>query len=328
MSQLFEQFLGSDPGLIVELVESTSSPYMVKTSEGFEFLISSEDFNNFYRPLGDKTPLRFTNLITETESGFINTNVILPIMEVIRHFELAFHDYTRARSYLRWSAKNVAERPNDFVERARKKIDREARSPHLVSNEDLIRVARLDKKSISLLMGDTFAEILWPVGKPSGPENSAPGIEPAAPAEKQRKPRTEKPAKVSVPRMKNVDFSVDQDILTITVDLTKDFGPSKSGRNNIVATTEGNKTIPGRDERIGMTIYREIEPKQIKRGAKDSFKNLMMKVTDDILTISVNLTQEVGPSKSGKNIIISSSGGNQLVFSRQEKIGLNVYRPL
>lgn len=328
MSQLFEQFLGSNPGLVVELVESSTSPYMVKTSEGFEFLISSEDFNNFYRPLGDKTPLRFANLVTETQTGLINTNVILPIMEVIRHFEHAFHDYTRARSFLRWSAKNIVERPDDFLERARKKIDREARSPHLISDEDLLRVAGLDKKSVSLLTGDTFAEILWPVGKSSETENSDPAIEPAAPSQKQRKPRPEKPARASLPRMKNVEFSVDKDVLTITVDLTKDFGPSKSGRNNIVATTEGNKTIPGRDERIGMTIYREIEPKQIKRGAKDSFKNLMMQVKDDILTISVNLTQEVGPSKSGKNIIISSSGGNQLVFSRQEKIGLNVYRPL
>ncbi len=328
MSQLFEQFLGSSPGLLVELIESATSPYVVKTSEGFQFLISSEDFNNFYRPLGDKTPARFTNLITEPETGLINTNVILPIMDMIRHFETAFHDFTKARSFLRWSAKKIPERSDDFVDKARKRIEKEARSPHLISDEDLLMLTALDQKTLALLISDTCAEILWPVGKTSERETANLGIVPEPLSEKQRKPRPEKPAKTSVPRMKNVEFSVDGDVLTVTVDLTKDFGPSKSGRNNIVATTEGNKTLPGRDERIGMTVYREIDPKLVKRGAKDSFKNLRMQVEDNKLIIYVDLTQAVGPSKSGKNIIISSTGGNQLVFTRQEKIGLNVYRPL
>lgn len=328
MSQLFEQFLGSSPGLLVELVHSTTSPYVVKTSEGFEFIISSEDFNNFYRPLGDKTPARFSNLITEPETGLVNTQVIVPIIEMIRHFVPAFHDFTRARSFLRWSAKQIADQSADYVNKARKKIDREARSPHLISDEDLARVATLGPKAIALLISDTCAEILWPVGKSSEQETAAQGIEPELRSEKSRKPKPEKPVKSSMPRMKNVELVFDKDMLTVMVDLTKDFGPSKSGRNNLVATTEGNKTLPGRDERIGMTVYREIEPKVVKRGAKDSFKNLRMQVEGDTLTIFIDLTQEVGPSKSGKNIIISSSGGNQLVFTRQEKIGLNVYRPL
>jgi hypothetical protein len=40
--------------------------------------------------------------------------------------------------------------------------------------------------------------------------------------------------------MKNVEFSVKGDILTITVDLTKDFGPSSSGKTIIIASTEGS----------------------------------------------------------------------------------------
>jgi hypothetical protein len=53
-----------------------------------------------------------------------------------------------------------------------------------------------------------------------------------------------------------------------------------------------------------------------------------MQVSDDSLTITVDLSQELGPSKSGKTIIIGSTGGNQLVYSRSEKIGLNVYKPI
>ena len=36
--------------------------------------------------------------------------------------------------------------------------------------------------------------------------------------------------------MKNVHMSVDGNILTITVDLSKDFGPSSSGKTIIIAS--------------------------------------------------------------------------------------------
>ena len=55
--------------------------------------------------------------------------------------------------------------------------------------------------------------------------------------------------------MKNVEFSVEGSILTIKIDLSKEFGPSSSGKNIIVASTEGNVTIPDREEKIGLNIY-------------------------------------------------------------------------
>ena len=57
--------------------------------------------------------------------------------------------------------------------------------------------------------------------------------------------------------MKNVGFSVDGNMLTIKIDLSKEFGPSSSGKNIIVASTEGNVTIPDREEKIGLNIYRK-----------------------------------------------------------------------
>jgi len=44
--------------------------------------------------------------------------------------------------------------------------------------------------------------------------------------------------------MKNVEFKVSGKKLTIEIDLSKNFGPSKSGKTTIVASTEGNETIP------------------------------------------------------------------------------------
>ncbi|MGC8624869.1 MAG: hypothetical protein ACP5I8_10160 [Phycisphaerae bacterium] len=57
--------------------------------------------------------------------------------------------------------------------------------------------------------------------------------------------------------MKNVDMKVEGNILTIKVDLSKDFGPSASGKTIIIASTEGNVTIPDRDEKIGLNVYRK-----------------------------------------------------------------------
>jgi hypothetical protein len=57
--------------------------------------------------------------------------------------------------------------------------------------------------------------------------------------------------------MKNVDLNVEGNILTIKVDLTKDFGASSSGKSIIIATTEGNYALPGREEKIGVNVYRK-----------------------------------------------------------------------
>jgi len=56
---------------------------------------------------------------------------------------------------------------------------------------------------------------------------------------------------------KNVEMKVEDNILTIKVDLSRDFGPSSSGKTTIIASTEGNISIPGREEvKIGLNIYK------------------------------------------------------------------------
>jgi hypothetical protein len=57
--------------------------------------------------------------------------------------------------------------------------------------------------------------------------------------------------------MKNVEMSVSGNILTITVDLSKEFGPSSSGKTLIIASTEGNITVPDREEKVGLNVYRK-----------------------------------------------------------------------
>jgi hypothetical protein len=59
--------------------------------------------------------------------------------------------------------------------------------------------------------------------------------------------------------MKNIEMTVEGETLTIKVDLSKDFGPSKSGKTIIIASSEGNVSVLERDEKIGLNIYRYPE---------------------------------------------------------------------
>jgi hypothetical protein len=52
-------------------------------------------------------------------------------------------------------------------------------------------------------------------------------------------------------------MTVEGNMLIIKIDLTKEYGASSSGKSVIIATTEGNYTIPGREEKIGLNVYRK-----------------------------------------------------------------------
>ena len=56
-------------------------------------------------------------------------------------------------------------------------------------------------------------------------------------------------------------------------------------------------------------------------------KNMTVEVIGNKLVIEVDLAQDVGPSKSGKTLLIATTEGNAPCPGREDiKIGLNVYR--
>ncbi len=58
--------------------------------------------------------------------------------------------------------------------------------------------------------------------------------------------------------MKNCEMKLEGDILTIKVDLSKEFGKSSSGKSIIIGSTEGNASVPGKEEvKIGLNVYRK-----------------------------------------------------------------------
>ncbi|HJJ48192.1 MAG TPA: hypothetical protein O0X39_04255 [Methanocorpusculum sp.] len=60
--------------------------------------------------------------------------------------------------------------------------------------------------------------------------------------------------------MKNVKTSVDENgILTIKIDLNKEFGPSKSGKTITIGSTLGNKPVSRKypEIRVGVNVYKK-----------------------------------------------------------------------
>lgn len=326
MAERFQQFLGTKPGVFVELVDNSGSPYLVRTSDGFQFAISAEDFQNYFRREDEPTPNRWSHLITDPESGMVESGRISLVMDFVKSFDHAFPDFDAARTFLRDAVAALLEEPDMGVVELRNRLAARARIPANLTEDDYRRVVALDDDLKTLLLSESVAVIKWPaLGGENGPTIEIVG--PVPESDRKAEPTKKAAPRVRRAGMKNVEMTVDDDQLVITIDLTKDFGPSKSGKTTIVASTEGNKSLPGREEKIGLNVYRQ-EGKKPGKGRKTSFKNVTMEVVGEVLTIRVNLSEELGPSKSGKTVIVGSTGGNQLVPGREEKIGLNVYRSI
>ena len=58
--------------------------------------------------------------------------------------------------------------------------------------------------------------------------------------------------------MKNCEMKLNGDILTINVDISKEFDVSSSKKSIIIASTEGNVSIPDKEDiKISLNVYRK-----------------------------------------------------------------------
>ena len=57
--------------------------------------------------------------------------------------------------------------------------------------------------------------------------------------------------------MFNITARVEGKKLVLEIDLTKELGPSSSGKTIIVASTQGNAAVPNvKDVRFGLNVYK------------------------------------------------------------------------
>jgi len=330
MAELYQQFLGTTPGMVVELVDDSASPFLVRSEDGFTFLVSGDDFRNYYRKVNETTPRRWKPFVTDAERGLVESAKMARVMDLVHSFEGFVGDFDKARSWVRDALGAMTSGHRQDWETVRRGLAERGWDSAAVPEAELERLAKLPADLRSLLLEEAPAAVPFTglLAGPNGDEGPPVRARRSAAQESPEQagaPAKKKPAKPRLGSMKNVDLSVDGDLLTIKVDLSCDFGPSKSGKTMIVASTQGNKTVPGREEKIGLNVYRQ-EAKKPSKGRRSEFKNVVMAVDGDALTVSVDLSKEFGASKSGQTTIIASTEGNQLVFGREEKIGLNVYR--
>ena len=58
--------------------------------------------------------------------------------------------------------------------------------------------------------------------------------------------------------MKNIEATVSGSILTLTVDLSKEYGLSSTGKTIIVASSEGNQNVPEyAGLKFGLNVYKK-----------------------------------------------------------------------
>jgi hypothetical protein len=56
--------------------------------------------------------------------------------------------------------------------------------------------------------------------------------------------------------VKNIDVKINKNQMVLTVDLSKRFNPSVSGKTIIIASTEGNAKIEGHDGlQFGLNVF-------------------------------------------------------------------------
>jgi hypothetical protein len=61
--------------------------------------------------------------------------------------------------------------------------------------------------------------------------------------------------------MENIELRVEGTKLILVVDLTKEIGPSSSGKNTLIASTEGNANVPGVEGlKVGLYVYKAKKP--------------------------------------------------------------------
>jgi hypothetical protein len=57
--------------------------------------------------------------------------------------------------------------------------------------------------------------------------------------------------------LKNIEVKIEGDKLILVVDLAQEFGVSSSGKSTTIASSEGNVSVPGREDvKLGLNVYK------------------------------------------------------------------------
>jgi len=162
MAQRYQQFLGSKPGLIVEIVDDSNSPFLVRTEEGFEFHVAAEDFRNYYKKEQSATPAEWGHLITDEKAELVDCVTMAEVMEIIHSFEPLFEDFDKTRAFVREIIKIMQDRSENNLETLREWINSSAWNSTKIQDQNLRRLLDLRKEIYPCLISNLCAAGRFP----------------------------------------------------------------------------------------------------------------------------------------------------------------------
>ena len=141
---------------------------------------------------------------------------------------------------------------------------------------------------------------------------------------------------------KNIVLTLKGTILQLTVDLSKDCGPTSSGKTILLATSSGNRAGVSTGVTVGLNVTARHEPKvtdvdltappapEAAGPAPEGLQGVEVAVCGDVLTFTVSTAtaQGLGDTKSGKAILLGTSNGPNPVPGTDVTCNLNVFKAL
>lgn len=138
----------------------------------------------------------------------------------------------------------------------------------------------------------------------------------------------------AIAQMENVSLHYYRNLLKGEVDLSVTIGRSQSGKSTIIATSHGAVELPyNEDKMMSLTVFRYPDRSYTmqQRPHSSPVGNVRFSVRNGKLDFSVDLTAELAVSKSGKSMVIATTGERGIFVSSPPKrimLILNVYRPI
>jgi hypothetical protein len=133
-----------------------------------------------------------------------------------------------------------------------------------------------------------------------------------------------------IPGGTNVSYEFVLPLLTLSVDLAATAGASKSGKTNTVGTTSGAKAVGSTGASLNLSVSVKGDKAQLPSDPKAAsfpadVKNLTMALDGTVLKLTVDLSQDCGPSSSGHTTIIATSSGMKTIGGTNVLVNLNLF---
>lgn len=131
--------------------------------------------------------------------------------------------------------------------------------------------------------------------------------------------------------LQGVEVEVSGTVCSLSIDTTKEIGPSKAGKAIILATSNGFATIPGTDLSCDLMVCKTLKAKDPSIGelAEQDLpggKKLKCCVQGATLVLKFDSAEIVGTSGTGKSSIVATSGGMRAIPGTPLSINFSAYK--